>query len=163
MTAIVCEMCSSNDIIKQDGLYTCQNCGTKYSAEDARALMQGSVEIKGEVSVGNIREMARENALAVHELQEERERAQSLRNEVEQAIQENEERTNQERIQVHQEKMKNQWRLIKSISFVAWVILTVVVAFFFFGFPLDFGGLILAGIIVGVLVFLVMFIVNIFR
>ena len=41
MTAIVCEMCNSNDIIKQDGLYTCQNCGTKYSVEDATALKHG--------------------------------------------------------------------------------------------------------------------------
>ena len=44
MKAIICEMCGSNDIIKQDGLYLCQNCGTKYSVEEARRLM---VDISG--------------------------------------------------------------------------------------------------------------------
>ena len=44
MKAIVCEMCNSNDIVKQDGLYVCQNCGTKYTAEDAKKLM---VDISG--------------------------------------------------------------------------------------------------------------------
>lgn len=44
MKAIVCEMCSSNDVIKQDGLYVCQSCGTKYTTEDAVKLM---VDISG--------------------------------------------------------------------------------------------------------------------
>ncbi len=29
-------MCGSNDIVKKDGLYVCQFCGTKYSVEDAK-------------------------------------------------------------------------------------------------------------------------------
>ena len=39
MKALVCEMCNSNDIVKQDGYYVCQTCGTKYSVEEARKLM----------------------------------------------------------------------------------------------------------------------------
>lgn len=48
MKAIVCEMCSSHDVVKQDGFYVCQSCGTKYSTEDAKKLM---VEISGSVDV----------------------------------------------------------------------------------------------------------------
>lgn len=48
MKAIVCEMCGSHDVMKQDGLYVCQTCGTKYSVEDAKKLM---VEIEGPVDV----------------------------------------------------------------------------------------------------------------
>lgn len=48
MKAIVCEMCSSHDVVKQDGYYVCQSCGTKYSTEDAKKLM---VEIAGKVDV----------------------------------------------------------------------------------------------------------------
>ena len=48
MKAIVCEMCSSHDVVKQDGYYVCQSCGTKYSTEDAKKLM---VEIEGKVDV----------------------------------------------------------------------------------------------------------------
>ena len=44
MNAIVCELCGSNDIIKQDGLYVCQHCGTKYSLEEAKKLL-GTVKI----------------------------------------------------------------------------------------------------------------------
>lgn len=43
-------MCDSTDIVKQDGLYVCQHCGTKYSVEEARKLM-GKVEVEGTVKV----------------------------------------------------------------------------------------------------------------
>lgn len=43
MKAIVCELCGSNEIIKQDGFFTCQSCGTKYDLEEARKLMNVSV------------------------------------------------------------------------------------------------------------------------
>ena len=50
MKKIVCEMCGSSDLIKEDGLYVCQSCGTKYSVEEAKKLMvEGTVEIKGTV------------------------------------------------------------------------------------------------------------------
>lgn len=44
MQAMVCEMCGSSNLVKQDGLYVCQNCGTKYSVEEARKLL-GTVKI----------------------------------------------------------------------------------------------------------------------
>ncbi|MBQ1728972.1 MAG: hypothetical protein II036_01280 [Oscillospiraceae bacterium] len=28
MKAIVCEMCGSQDLVKKDGMFVCQNCGT---------------------------------------------------------------------------------------------------------------------------------------
>ena len=46
MKAMVCEMCQSNDVVKQDGMYVCQHCGTKYSVEEARKmLIEGTVVI----------------------------------------------------------------------------------------------------------------------
>lgn len=44
MQAMICELCGSNDIIKQDGVYVCQHCGTKYSVEEAKKLI-GVVKI----------------------------------------------------------------------------------------------------------------------
>lgn len=44
MKAMVCEMCGSQDLVKQDGMYVCQFCGTKYSVEEARKLL-GTVKI----------------------------------------------------------------------------------------------------------------------
>ncbi len=43
MKAIKCEMCGSNNLVKQNDLFVCQSCGTKYSTEEAKKLM---VEIK---------------------------------------------------------------------------------------------------------------------
>ncbi|MHB1453886.1 MAG: CFI-box-CTERM domain-containing protein [Saccharofermentanales bacterium] len=54
MKPLTCEMCSSNDLIKQDSVYVCQNCGTKYSVEEAKKLMiEGTVEITGTVKIDN--------------------------------------------------------------------------------------------------------------
>ena len=50
MKAIVCEMCGSQDLIKKDGVYVCQNCGTKYDPEEAKKLL---VEVSGSVKVDN--------------------------------------------------------------------------------------------------------------
>lgn len=44
MKALVCEMCNSNDLVKQDGLFVCQNCGTKYTVEEAKKML-GTVKI----------------------------------------------------------------------------------------------------------------------
>lgn len=54
MKAIVCEMCNSHDLVKQDGMYVCQCCGTKYSTEDAKKLM---VEVSGSVTVDNSKKL----------------------------------------------------------------------------------------------------------
>ena len=40
MKAIKCEMCGSNDIIKKDGYYVCENCGTKYTPDEARKMLK---------------------------------------------------------------------------------------------------------------------------
>lgn len=39
MKQLVCEMCGSTDVIKQDGMYVCQACGVKFSVEDAKKMM----------------------------------------------------------------------------------------------------------------------------
>lgn len=48
MKAIACEMCGSQDLVKQEGMYVCQHCGTKYSVEEAKKLMiEGAVDVSG--------------------------------------------------------------------------------------------------------------------
>lgn len=39
MKQLHCEMCGSTDLVKQDGMYVCQVCGTKYTVEEAKKLM----------------------------------------------------------------------------------------------------------------------------
>ena len=52
MKALKYEMCGSNDVVKQEDLFVCQNCGTKYSVEAARKMMiDGTVEVKGTVKI----------------------------------------------------------------------------------------------------------------
>ena len=52
MTQLTCEMCGSTDLVKQDGMYVCQSCGTKYSVEEAKKMMiEGTVEVQGTVKV----------------------------------------------------------------------------------------------------------------
>lgn len=41
MKQLSCEMCGSTDVVKQDGLFVCQTCGTKYSTEEAKKMMIG--------------------------------------------------------------------------------------------------------------------------
>lgn len=54
MKALVCELCGSNDIVKKDGFFVCQHCGTKYSPEEARKMMiEGPVTVVGTVSIDN--------------------------------------------------------------------------------------------------------------
>ena len=60
MNAIKCEMCGSNDILKQDGLYVCQSCGTKYTTEEARKLLvEGVVQIDNSEKIENLYTLAR--------------------------------------------------------------------------------------------------------
>ncbi|MDD6155329.1 MAG: TFIIB-type zinc finger domain-containing protein [Eubacteriales bacterium] len=48
MKKLTCEMCGSTDIIKKDGMYVCQTCGTKYSVEEAKKMMiEGTVDVSG--------------------------------------------------------------------------------------------------------------------
>ena len=54
LKALTCEMCGSTELIKQNGVFVCQACGTKYSLEDARKMMiAGTVNVAGTVTVDN--------------------------------------------------------------------------------------------------------------
>ena len=48
MKAIKCEMCGGNQLVKADGYYTCQSCGTKYTTEEAQKLIvETHIDISG--------------------------------------------------------------------------------------------------------------------
>ena len=48
MKKLTCEMCGSTEIIKEEGVFVCQNCGTKYSVEEAKKMMvEGTVDVSG--------------------------------------------------------------------------------------------------------------------
>lgn len=54
MKALVCEMCNSPHLVKKDGMYVCENCGTRYTVEEAKRMMiDGTVDIQGTVKVDN--------------------------------------------------------------------------------------------------------------
>lgn len=62
MKQLTCEMCGGTDLIKQDGVFVCQSCGTKYSVEEAKKMMveiAGSVKIDITEKVQNLYVMAR--------------------------------------------------------------------------------------------------------
>lgn len=53
-------MCNSNDLLKQDGMYVCQCCGTKYTVEEAKKLMvEGTVRIDNSEELANLYQLAR--------------------------------------------------------------------------------------------------------
>ena len=58
MKAIKCEMCGSTDFQKQDGMFVCQHCKTKYSVEEAKKIM---VEIDDSKKLPNLYERARKS------------------------------------------------------------------------------------------------------
>ena len=48
MKALVCEMCGGSNLVKQEGVFVCQNCKTKYSVEEAKRMMiEGTVDVSG--------------------------------------------------------------------------------------------------------------------
>ena len=52
MKALTCEMCGSTNLVKHEGVFVCQSCGTKYSVEEAKRMMvEGTVDVKGTVKV----------------------------------------------------------------------------------------------------------------
>lgn len=54
MKQLRCEMCGGTDMMKQDGVFVCQNCGMKYSIEEAKKMMiEGTVDVQGTVKVDN--------------------------------------------------------------------------------------------------------------
>lgn len=59
MNPLTCEMCGSTEIIRKDGVYVCQACGTKYSIEDAKSMMaEGTVKIDTSDSINNFLTLA---------------------------------------------------------------------------------------------------------
>lgn len=47
MKQMTCEMCGSTELVKQDGFFVCQTCGTKYSVEEAKKMMvEGTVNLQ---------------------------------------------------------------------------------------------------------------------
>jgi len=44
MKKIVCELCESTEFAKEDGMFICQGCGTKYTPDEAKAMMK---EVEG--------------------------------------------------------------------------------------------------------------------
>ena len=59
MKALTCEMCGSTNLIKEDGVFVCQSCGTKYSVEEAKKMMiDGTVEVTGTVKIDTSSELA---------------------------------------------------------------------------------------------------------
>jgi len=40
MKKIVCELCEGTEFIKENGMFVCQGCGTRYSVEEARSMMR---------------------------------------------------------------------------------------------------------------------------
>lgn len=59
MKPLTCEMCGSTNLLKQDGVFVCQSCGTKYSVEEAKKMMvEGTVEVQGTVKIDTSSELA---------------------------------------------------------------------------------------------------------
>ncbi len=61
MKALVCELCGSNEFVKEDGFFVCQHCHTKYSPEEAKKIMvEGTVAVKVDntASIDNYLKMA---------------------------------------------------------------------------------------------------------
>ena len=58
MKQLTCEMCGSTELVKQDGFFVCQTCGTKYSVEEAKKMMiEGTVEVAGKVQIDKSNEL----------------------------------------------------------------------------------------------------------
>ncbi len=60
MKQLTCEICGSTNLIKQDGVFVCQTCGTKYSVEEAKKMImaEGAVEVVGTVKVDTSDELS---------------------------------------------------------------------------------------------------------
>ena len=58
MKVLKCEMCGSQDLVKDGGVFVCQSCGTKYTVEEAKKMMvEGTVDVKGTVKVDTTDEL----------------------------------------------------------------------------------------------------------
>ncbi|MBQ8703019.1 MAG: TFIIB-type zinc finger domain-containing protein [Bacteroidales bacterium] len=66
MKTLTCEMCGSTNMVKEDGMYMCKSCGTKYSVEEARKMMMddnnapiSTVKVDTSDELKNLYEVAR--------------------------------------------------------------------------------------------------------
>lgn len=74
-----CEMCGSTDLLKQNGVFVCQNCGVKYSVEEAKKMIvEGTVDIQGVVKIDDSNELEK-LYLAAHNAKEISDYATALR------------------------------------------------------------------------------------
>ncbi len=65
MGKLSCEICGSNDLIKENGAFVCQNCGIKYTLEEVRAMLNGGESVPqstGTVTQINNTDVQREHA-----------------------------------------------------------------------------------------------------
>lgn len=54
MKAFVCDLCGSNELLKEGEYFVCQYCHTKYSKDEVQKMMiEGTVDIQGTVRVDN--------------------------------------------------------------------------------------------------------------
>lgn len=61
MKQLTCEMCGSTNLLKQDGMFVCQSCGTKYTVDEAKKLMiEGTVKIDNSEKLRNLYVLARQ-------------------------------------------------------------------------------------------------------
>lgn len=71
MKKIFCELCDGTEFVKESGMFICQGCGTKYTAEEAKAMMR---EVAGDapsavpaagVPMGNANQQQIDNLLVL--------------------------------------------------------------------------------------------------
>lgn len=53
MKKVICEICNSMEFIKNNGVYKCKSCGTEYSLEEAKRLLQGVEDQEEQVDSAN--------------------------------------------------------------------------------------------------------------
>ena len=54
MKRLTCKMCGSTDLIKNDGVFVCQSCGTKYVVEEVKKMKhEDVVEVTGTLQLDN--------------------------------------------------------------------------------------------------------------
>ena len=55
MKAIKCELCGSNELVKEDDYFVCKYCGTKYSTQEAKKmLVEGTIKIDESNKLNNM-------------------------------------------------------------------------------------------------------------
>ncbi|MDR0984541.1 MAG: hypothetical protein LBL93_06020 [Ruminococcus sp.] len=54
MKQITCEICGSNELIKQDEVFVCQYCRTQYSPEETKKMIEGTVKIDNSDKINNL-------------------------------------------------------------------------------------------------------------